>query len=123
MRRFAHNFALSDFARRDLFFCLGIWLAIALVSFVLLPALRLAQPGALITLWMAISAILGIGGAVLIALGTQFTAVVTAQDKPMRRSTRIFISLLSWLGLFGIAFPLVYMSLQIFGKVFALIKN
>jgi hypothetical protein len=117
------RFALNDLARKDLFFCLGIWLAIALVSFVLLPALRLSQPGALIALWLAVSAALGIGGAVLIALATQFTVVVTAQDKPVRRSTRIFISLLSWLGLLGIAFPLLYMSIQIFGKVFALVKN
>ena len=117
------RFALNDLARKDLFFCLGIWLAIAIVSFVLLPMLHLSQPSMLLTLWLLISAVLGIGGAFLMALGTQFTSVVTAQEKPVRRSTRIFISLLNWLGLIGISFPLLYMSMQIFGKIFTLIKK
>ena len=117
------RFALNDLARKDLFFSLGIWLAIAIVSFVLLPALRLAQPSALLVFWIGISVVLGIGGAVLMALGTQFTSVVAVQDKSIKRSTRIFISLLSWLGLIGISFPLLYMSMEIFGKIFALIKK
>ena len=119
MRRFAFN----DLARKDLFFSLGIWLAIAVVSFVLLPALHLSQPSALLIFWIGVSVVLGIGGAVLMALGTQFTSVLAAQDKAVRRSTRVFISLLSWLGLIGISFPLLYMSMEIFGKIFALIKK
>jgi hypothetical protein len=116
------RFALNSLARRDLFFCLGIWLAIAIVSFVLLPALKLAQLGALLNLWIGVSVVLGISGAFFMALGTQFASRAAAQDRPLRRSTRLFISGLNWLGLFGVAFPLLHLSLQIFQKIFALMK-
>ncbi|MBD3880728.1 hypothetical protein IFO70_03060 [Phormidium tenue FACHB-886] len=117
MRRFAMN----NLARKDLFFCLGIWLAIEAVSFLLLPALRLAQPSAFLPIWVTASILFGIGGALLMALGTQLASA--AQDRPLRRPARLFISLLSWLGLVGIAFPLLYISVQIFEKLFTLVKQ
>jgi hypothetical protein len=115
------RFAMHELARKDFFFCLGIWLSIEVVCFALLPALRLAQTGGLTKLWFIVSLVLGLGGTGLMALGTQLSAL--AQGRPPKRTRTILISLLSWLGLIGIAFPLLFMSAQLFGKLFALLKG
>ena len=109
---------MKSLARKDFFFCLGIWLAIEIVCFALVPVLNLAKPNPPIESWFMISLICGIGGAALIAYGTY----IAARDRSSRRITRLTISLLSWLGLVGIAFPLMFASAQIFAKLFSLAK-
>lgn len=109
---------MNSLARKDFFFCLGIWLAIEIVCFALLPMLDLAEPSPPLDVWFTVSLVCGIGGAALIAYGTH----IAARGRAPRRITRLTISLLSWLGLGGIAFPLMFASAQIFAKLFALAK-
>lgn len=116
------RFSLNDFARKDFFFCLGIWLAIEIVCFVLLPALQLVQTGSFTNLWLIVSLILGIGGAALTAWATQLSTSLAAQGKTPKRATQTLLFLLNWLGLLGIAFPLLFMSTQLFSKLFALLR-
>jgi hypothetical protein len=49
--------------------------------------------------------------------GTQLTTGLTAQGKRPGRNTRLLSGLLSWIGLVGMAFPLMFVSTQIFGKL------
>ncbi|MBI4780516.1 MAG: hypothetical protein HY785_04265 [Oscillatoriophycideae cyanobacterium NC_groundwater_1537_Pr4_S-0.65um_50_18] len=113
---------MNSFARKDFFFCLGIWLAIEIFCFGLLPLLRLAEPNPPIEVWFKASLIGGIGGAALIAYGTHLAASAMAKGKPPRRPMNLLISLLSWLGLLGIAFPLMFASAQVFAKLLTLTK-
>lgn len=111
---------MNEIARRDLFVCLGIWLALELVCFGILPALNFGRSGYSPENWLMISLPVGVGGAVLMASSAQLAA-----EEQWRRSSNpwglSFITVfLSWLGLIGIGFPLFVMSIQLFTTVFRL---
>ncbi len=111
-------------SRKDLFVCLGIWLALEVICFGILPAMGLTQPRSSLQSWFWISLLLGIGGAVLIALSSQLAEFLQAEPsilpQPQLRSAAV--RLVSWLGLFGIGFPLFVISLQVFHQLFGLLK-
>lgn len=114
---------MNDLARKDLFVCLGIWLSLEIVCFGLLPLLQFGLPKASLQNWFLISLLLGIGGAVLMASSTQLADFLQLHGTVQGRFPRsAAVSLVSWLGLIGIAFPLFVMSVQIFSKVFDLFK-
>lgn len=112
---------MHKLARKDFFYCLGIWLAIEIVCFAILPALRLVQTGKSTDLWFIASVWAGIGGALLMAWGTQLTLL--GQGRPPKRAGSILIGFLSWVGLLGIAFPILFMSSQLFSKLFTQISQ
>jgi hypothetical protein len=116
---------MSDLTRKDLFVCLGIWLALEIVCFAILPALRLGLPRSSLQIWFLISVLLGIGGSCLMASSTQLDEFFQFHNswsrKRMARS--LLVGAVSWLGLIGIGFPLLVISLQLFSKVFELLKS
>ncbi len=121
---------MNNLARKDLFVCLGIWLSLELVCFGLLPLLQLGLPTAQLQQWFLFSLLLGIGGAILMAGSTQLANFLEDhQNEPAYRFLRnrqlrgLFVSLVSWLGLLGIGFPLFVMSIQIFSKLFQLLMG
>lgn len=116
---------MTELARKDLFVCLGIWLALEIVCFAILPALQLALPRTSLQNWFLISLLLGTGGAALLAYSTQLTDFLQSHGASRHSYffQSILIALVSWLGLFGIGFPLFVISMQIFGKLFGLLKT
>jgi hypothetical protein len=116
---------MNYFARKDLFVCLGIWLTLEIVCFAILPALQLAQPRTSLQNWFLLSLLLGIGGAMITAGSTQLDDFLHSDSSFTRnRIIRwLLVSLVSWLGLLGIGFPLFVMSLQLFSKVFSVLKS
>jgi hypothetical protein len=116
---------MSELTRKDLFVCLGIWLALEIVCFAILPALHLGQPRSSLQSWFLISLLLGIGGSCLMASSTQLSEFFQFHDSwggnKIVRS--LLVAAVSWLGLIGIGFPLLVISLQLFGKVFELLKS
>jgi heme/copper-type cytochrome/quinol oxidase subunit 3 len=114
---------MSDIARKDLFVCLGIWLALEIVGFALLPAIHLTHANSKTEGWFLISLPLGIGGACLIAGSTQLMLVAKDQMRTgSKLALRILSSLIGWMGLLCLGFPLLVASIQIFEKLFFLIK-
>jgi hypothetical protein len=111
-------------SRKDLFVCLGIWLSFEVIGFGILPALGLGQPRNSLQSWFVISLLLGIGGAVLTAASSQLAEFLQSEQSFLRqrRLQSMTVSFVSWLGLFGIGFPLFVISLQIFGRLFGLLK-
>ncbi len=111
-------------SRKDLFVCLGIWLALEVICFGILPAMGFTQPRSSLQSWFWLSLLLGVGGAVLMASSSQLAEFL--QSEPLlRRQLRlrsVAVGLISWLGLFGIGFPLFVISLQVFGLLFGLLK-
>jgi hypothetical protein len=116
---------MTDLARKDLFVCLGIWLALEIICFGILPTLLLAEPRTTLQQWFLFSLLLGIGGVILTAGSTQLDSFLQSEASFSRN--RLLRSLLvapvSWLGLLGISFPLLVMSLQLFGKIFGVFKT
>jgi hypothetical protein len=98
---------MDELARRDLMTCLGIWLALEIVGFGLLPAIVSSSPAQMEN-WFLLSLPLGIGGAFLTASGTQLFAHAIVQEARIQKRLFYLLSgLSSWLGLVGIGFPLV----------------
>jgi 4-hydroxybenzoate polyprenyltransferase len=121
---------MNDLARKDLFVCLGIWLSLEIVCFGLLPLMQLGLPAEQLQRWFLFSLLLGIGGAILMAGSTQLADFLEdRQSDPAYRFLRnrplrsLLVSLVSWLGLLGIGFPLFVMSIQIFSKLFQLVMG
>lgn len=118
------RFTLDALAKKDLFVCMGIWLALEIVSFAMLPALRLVPEKSAIDNWFIGSLPLGIGGAFLLASSTQLSLLLLSPGYlPNRRLFRHLVPLISWLGLLGIAFPLLFLSLILFANLFSLFNS
>lgn len=109
------RFSLSSAAKRDLLVCLGIWLVLEVISFAVVAALRLEVAELKPQLLFAISLLLGVGGACLMASATELkqSNFSEAQTPAQKRWLTIAVRLLSWAGLVGIAFPLLVLSFQI----------
>lgn len=116
---------MNSLARKDLFVCLGVWLALEIICFAILPALQLGQPRSSLQSWFLISLLLGIGGSCLTGSSTQLAEFFQVDDRVLGNKIirSLLVSLVGWLGLLGISFPLLVISMQIFGKAFGLLKN
>ncbi|MEO1146156.1 MAG: hypothetical protein AAFY26_11245 [Cyanobacteria bacterium J06638_22] len=105
--------------RRDLFVGFGIWLALLVIAFVLLPGIGLMQPEARFDGWMLMSLLGGIVGVFLLALSPR----LIERDRQRRRrfsrwSWILFWRLLAWIGLAGLASPILMISYEVFLTVF-----
>ncbi|MCU0524783.1 MAG: hypothetical protein MUF72_08145 [Elainella sp. Prado103] len=116
---------MNDLARKDFFTCLGIWLALEVVGFGILPLLGLTAAWQELQLWFWFSLLVGIGGAILTAGSAQLQAVLSNQEFFARRKIlkSLATSVISWLGLLGIGFPIFVISLQICQKIFGIFKS
>lgn len=112
---------INETARRDFFTCLGIWLSLEVLVFAVLPLVGLAQLSGGFMLWFALSLALGMVGALVLSWGVRMLLKSRPTgDRPRRRVFQALLGqLLSWVGLLGIAFPLLVMSIEIFTNVFA----
>ncbi|WAL60313.1 hypothetical protein [Thermocoleostomius sinensis] len=114
---------MNELARKDLFTCLGAWLALELVCFGLLPGIGLNRSNVNIEPWFIASIPLGIGGAFLLASSTHFLEGDRPETWWQKRLTQVSAVLVSWAGLLGISFPLLVMSLLIFIELFAQLRG
>lgn len=122
---------MNELVRRDLLTCLGTWLALEVVCFGLLPAIGLARSQFNTEPWLIASLPLGIGGAFLLASGTQITERVIERATERRRTNdrlqRIMMKLssllLSWAGLIGIGFPILITTALIFLEIFSRLRG
>lgn len=122
-RLFINRLPVNNLARKDLFVCLGIWLAFEIICLILPPVLRLAPQQITPETWFIASFPFGIGGSCLMAVGTQLTLLADAQRKIVKRIPLALLAILAgWVGLLGIAFPLFIVSVQIFVSLFAAFK-
>lgn len=116
---------MTNLARKDLFTCLGIWLALELICFAILPLLRLGLPRAALQPWFLFSLLLGIGGALLTAGSTQMGESFRSDTSLIRGKglQKFCEAIVGWLGLIGIGFPILVVSMQVLEKVFSLFKS
>ncbi len=113
---------VNEAVRRDFFICLGIWLSLEMLVFGVLPLVGLAPLGSDFILLLTASLVLGIVGAVLLSFGVWMGLKSRAAgDRLLRFFVRLLGQLTSWLGLLGIAFPLLVMSIGIFTNVFSIL--
>jgi hypothetical protein len=104
---------MNELARRDLMTCLGTWLALEIVGFGILPTIVSSSPTQMEN-WFLLSLPLGIGGAFFTASGTQLFTHATAQETRVQQRLFYLLSgLSSCLGLVGIGFPLVVITVLV----------
>lgn len=117
---------MNELARKDLLTCLGIWLALEIVGFGLLPAIGLGRSSLNIEPWLVASLPLGIGGAFLLSSSTQISSKLGRLHPENRSQTsamKLSSFFLSWLGLIGIGFPLVITTALICVEIFSRLRG
>ncbi|WP_088890559.1 hypothetical protein [Leptolyngbya ohadii] len=97
---------------RDLIVCLIIWLGLELVCTAIASALNVSPVEIRPQQLLALSVLLGIGGACFMAASTQMTLARTVPgiSRKRKRILGLMSQVLSWLGLVGIGFPLLSLS-------------
>lgn len=112
--------------KRDFVICLAIWLVLEIVCFAIVFAIPVSpveiQPQKLFLL----SILLGFGGVCLMASSTQIALSDAGSRGRRERKHRIQnlgTQVLSWLGLMGIAFPLLVLVFQIALKILAPLRE
>lgn len=110
--------ALRRLIKRDLFFCLIIWFGLELLCFGILPLLEMIQFEDSSD-WFALSVALGMLG-ILCFVASSYTTLTTGNRyKRWNRSLQWLTGkALAWLGLAGIAFPLLVISERIVSSIF-----
>lgn len=109
----------SETFRRELLTGLGIWLCLEVVAFAVFPGLGITQPGDRLQNWLALSVVFGLGGAFLLALCPRYIECDRQRSNKTARRLRIGIwRILAWVGLAGLAFPLLMVSYELFTQLF-----
>lgn len=112
--------------KRDFLTCLAIWLALEFVCFLLLPLLGVITFGDSIGQWLLPSIPIGIVGAIVFALSTQLfmlplpsvrSSSKKAQIRLLRWSRVLLGGFAAWLGLSGVAFPVLIISARFFTQL------
>ena len=119
MEKISNLFQTSEVFRRDLFVGFGIWLALLVIGFVLLPGIGLVQPEARFDGWMLMSLLGGIIGVFFLALSPRLIERDRQRSRRVSRWSWVLVwRLLAWVGLAGLASPLLMISYEIFITVF-----
>ncbi len=115
------NFSVDELAQKDFLICVGVWVILEIVSFLIFPAFRLIQvPGSRLQTWFLISLPLGLGGAFLVALSSRYMAVVNERESGQSKNVRLWAGqIMGGLGLTGIVFPLLVAMLEFFARMFS----
>jgi hypothetical protein len=109
--------------KRDFLVCLAIWLTLEGICFLILPLLGVISFEDSISQWFLPSIVIGIAGASIFALSTQLFMVPLpsiksspkkAQVRLLRWGRVLLGGLAAWIGLAGVAFPLLVISARFF---------
>lgn len=104
---------VKDVAKKDFYSSLGLWLGLEFICFVVCPALQIIRPGERLQSWFALSLPLGIMGALTIGASTQLVAASTDAVTRENKFLRMWVGQFGgWLGLVGIAFPLLMIGIE-----------
>lgn len=117
-RSFFANFDF-ELVRKDWLTALSVWICLEILSFVLLPRFQLIQAPNKSLTWFFTSVPLGLMGALLIGLSSEF--IQQCQDNLVSRSNKWLLTWIGqvagWLGLAGVLFPLLVVVLEIWAKL------
>ncbi|HEY9646677.1 MAG TPA: hypothetical protein V6C88_09920 [Chroococcidiopsis sp.] len=106
---------LNQHIKRDFIVCLCIWFGLEVIGFVILPLAGATDIG---KDWFIPSVLLGILGAFLFALSSQVILTVPYQQQRVFKVLQWLVGIIfAWLGLAGVAFPLLVMGVQIFQRI------
>jgi hypothetical protein len=108
--------SINDHTRQDFLICLAIWFALELVCFIFLPVFgaieRANEP------WFSLSFAFGLGGSVLFALSSQILLTVSDRQQRYVRILQWLMGIIfAWMGLAGVAFPLLIIGIQAFARI------
>jgi hypothetical protein len=117
---------IHQHTKRDFLVCLTIWLVLEVVCFLLMPLFGVISFGDSLEQWLLPSIPIGIAGALVFAVSTQLFMLplpsVKSSSKKMQvrliRLGRLLLGgLAAWVGLIGVAFPVLIMSVRFFTQL------
>jgi hypothetical protein len=119
-----NNYTVDELAKKDFFICLGIWVVLEAVCFLFFPVLKFIEPGERLRAWFWTSVPLGLGGSFLSAASSRFLAITNDRhSKSDRASGALLGQLLGWVGLSGVAFPLIMVAFEFYTKVMTQVEQ
>lgn len=114
MDKLSNLFHTNEAFRRDLLVGFGIWLCLVFLAFILLPGLGLVQPAARFDGWMLMTLVGGLFGVCLLALCPRLVERDRQRSRRVSRWSWVLLwRLLAWVGLAGLAAPLLMMSYEL----------
>lgn len=101
--------------RKDFFSAFLVWLMLEIFSFILLPNFQLVGPENKFRTWASISIPLGLVGCVLVSVSSEFIFLCHERlvDRDLKRVLIWLGQIGGWLGLVGVGFPLIVMSIEL----------
>ncbi|MBE9182223.1 hypothetical protein IQ268_27020 [Oculatella sp. LEGE 06141] len=116
----ATNIVAQEQVKKDILTCLGIWLTLELICFTILPLIELVTPGDRFQTWFLISLPMGVGGSLLTGIGTHLFWLLGNPTNLLLKALLWLIKQISvWVGLLGIAFPLLVICIEFFTELIA----
>jgi sulfite exporter TauE/SafE len=108
--------SLNRHTTRDLIACLCIWMALTLICFGFLPLFGVIEPA---DDWFLLSFGLGAVGSLLFATSSQIILNADQRRKWFLRFLQWLVGIvMAWIGVVGIAFPLLVVAMQAVNRVF-----
>lgn len=112
------QFSFDNLIKQDFWSALKLWLVLEVFSFLIFPVIGMIQPGVRLRSWFLISLPLGIGGALLVGFSSRFVAITNERYRSRAKTIELSAGqALGWLGLLGVAFPLLMVSLEFLSKL------
>lgn len=119
-----NKFSLDELVTKDLLAALGLWVILEIISFIVFPALRLIEPAGRLQGWFLISLPIGVGGAFLVAASSRFVAESNERDRGDGKVWQVWLGQFGGsLGLIGIMFPLIMVSIEFLARAIAELEN
>jgi hypothetical protein len=112
------QFSFDELGRKDFFIGLVLWIVIELVSFLVLPGLGVIQSGPRLKTWFFLSLPFGVAGAFLLGISSRFIALTQERGRGPRSLQSFLGQFGGGIGIAGIVFPFVMVTLEFFAKIF-----
>ncbi len=101
------RFSFGDQSNKDFRACLGAWVVMEIVGFGIMPLIKVV-PSENVGRWFLLSLPLGLGGAFLVGLTSDFVNRSQSDDFVGSRRAWSWIGQIgSWFGLAGVGFPMI----------------
>lgn len=116
--RDANPFPFEELGQKDLLSTLGLWAAIEIASFLILPAMMGIDFGTRLKTWFTLSIPFGFGGAFLLAMSSRMVAIANAKSSESRSLMKLLGQVGGIAGFLGVVFPFLMVAGEFLGRIF-----
>lgn len=118
------QFSFDDLVKKDIISALKLWAFMEVGCFLIFPILGVIDPGPRLQSWFLFSIPAGLVGAFLVGVSSKFVSVTNERNaSTIKRIELITGQAIGWIGLMGVAFPLLMVGIEFLAKLFDEIQN